>query len=102
MNISLGSMPRMTSATPLEFIVIWSYLHWREDRKGAAEQAVAAAERHAGPLGTLPMPRRRGLRPRLLAAVIRSTASLAFTAERQAVGQTGDASRELEHGLARF
>ena len=33
------------------------------------------------------MPRRRGLRPRLLAAVIRSSATLAFAAERQVVGQ---------------
>ena len=34
------------------------------------------------------MPRRRGLRPRLLAAVIRSNATLAFAAERQVVGRT--------------
>jgi hypothetical protein len=34
------------------------------------------------------MPRRRGLRPRLLAAVIRSKATLAFAAERQVVGRT--------------
>ena len=33
------------------------------------------------------MPRRRGLRPRLLAAVVRSTATLAFAAERQVVSQ---------------
>jgi hypothetical protein len=36
------------------------------------------------------MPRRRGLRPRLLAAVVRSKATLAFAAERQIVGQTDD------------
>jgi len=35
------------------------------------------------------MPRRRVLRPRLLAAVIRSSATLAFAAERQVVRQTG-------------
>jgi hypothetical protein len=35
------------------------------------------------------MPRRRGLRPRLLAAVVRSNATLAFAAERQVVSQTG-------------
>jgi hypothetical protein len=34
------------------------------------------------------MPQRRGLRPRLLAAVIRSNATLAFAAERQVVSQT--------------
>ena len=34
------------------------------------------------------MPRRRGLRPRLLAAVIRSKATLAFAAERQVVIHT--------------
>ena len=34
------------------------------------------------------MPRRRGLGPRLLAAVIRSNATLAFAAERQVVRQT--------------
>jgi hypothetical protein len=34
------------------------------------------------------MPRRRGLRPRLLAAVIRSKATLAFAAERQVVSRT--------------
>ena len=34
------------------------------------------------------MPRRHGLRPRLLATVLRSTATLAFAAERQVVGQT--------------
>src|SRR6516162_6484541 len=34
------------------------------------------------------MPRRRGLRPRLLAAVVRSKATLAFAAERQVVSRT--------------
>jgi len=34
------------------------------------------------------MPRRRGLRPRLLAAVVRLNATSAFAAERQVVGQT--------------
>ena len=34
------------------------------------------------------MPRRRGLRQRLLAAVVRSKETLAFAAERQVVGQT--------------
>ena len=34
------------------------------------------------------MPQRPGLRPRLLAAVVRSNATLAFAAERQVVGQT--------------
>ena len=34
------------------------------------------------------MPRRRGLRPRLLAAVVRSNATLAFAAERQVVSRT--------------
>jgi hypothetical protein len=34
------------------------------------------------------VPRRRVLRPRLLAAVLRSNATLAFAAERQVVGQT--------------
>src|SRR4051812_44943681 len=34
------------------------------------------------------MPRRRGLRPRLLAAVVRSKATLAFAAERQVVIRT--------------
>jgi hypothetical protein len=34
------------------------------------------------------MPRRLGLRPRLLTAVIRLGATLAFAAERQVVGQT--------------
>ena len=34
------------------------------------------------------MPRRRGLRPRLLAAMVRSKATLAFAAERQVVGQS--------------
>ena len=34
------------------------------------------------------MPRRPGLRPRLLAAVVRSNATLAFTAERQVVSRT--------------
>ena len=37
------------------------------------------------------MPRRRGLRPRLLAAVVRWNATLAFAAERQVVIQTGRA-----------
>jgi len=36
------------------------------------------------------MPRRRGLRPRLLAAVIRSKATSAFAAERQVVRPTGE------------
>jgi hypothetical protein len=36
-----------------------------------------------------PMPRRRGLRPRLLAAVIPSKATLAFAAERQVVSRMG-------------
>ena len=53
----------------------------------AAQQAVAADERHASPLDDDVMPRRRGLRPRLLAAVVRSKATLAFAAERQVVGQ---------------
>ena len=35
------------------------------------------------------MPRRRGLRPLLLAAMVRSNATLAFAAERQVVRQTG-------------
>jgi hypothetical protein len=35
----------------------------------------------------LAVPRRRGLRPRLLAAVVRSKATLAFAAERQVVRQ---------------
>ncbi len=39
------------------------------------------------------MPRRRGLRPRLLAAVIRSKAISAFAAERQVVRQTVDSAR---------
>jgi len=34
------------------------------------------------------VPRRRGLRPRLLAAVVRSKTTLAFAAERQVVRQT--------------
>ena len=38
------------------------------------------------------MPRRRGLRPRLLAAVVRSKATLAFAAERQVVGRTAMAT----------
>ena len=53
-----------------------------------ARYAVAAAERHTRPLVGGLMPRRRGLRPRLLAAVLRSNATLAFAAERQVVGQT--------------
>jgi hypothetical protein len=36
------------------------------------------------------VPRRRGLRPRLLATVLRSNATLAFAAERQVVSRTGD------------
>ena len=36
------------------------------------------------------MPRRRGLRPRLLAAVVRSRVRSAFTAERQNVGRTNE------------
>ena len=43
------------------------------------------------------MSRRRGLRPRLLAAVVRSNATLAFAAERQVVGQT-----ESRRGSARM
>ena len=39
------------------------------------------------------MPRRRGQRPQLLAAVVRSGARSAFTAERQVVGQTRDMSK---------
>jgi hypothetical protein len=35
------------------------------------------------------VPRRRGLRPRLLAAVVRSNVTSAFAAERQVVSQTG-------------
>jgi len=54
----------------------------------AAQQTVAAVERHVGPVGRCPMPRRHGPRPRLLAAVIRSNATLAFAAERQVVSQT--------------
>ena len=42
----------------------------------AAEQAVAAAERQRGPLGGGHVPRRRGQRPRLLAAVVRSHATV--------------------------
>ena len=42
------------------------------------------------------MPRRRGLRPRLLAAMVRSNATLAFAAERQVVGRTGNARMRKE------
>jgi hypothetical protein len=52
------------------------------------QPAVAAAERHMRPLAGDLAPRRRGLGPRLLAAVIRSNATSAFAAERQVVGQT--------------
>ena len=55
------------------------------ERLVAAEPAVAAAERHTRPLEGGLVPRRRGLRPRLLAAVVRSKATLAFAAERQVV-----------------
>jgi hypothetical protein len=58
------------------------------------------------------MPRRRGLRPRLLAAVVRSNATLAFAAERQIVGQTRRlmtknplvdiAERHVQRALAEF
>ena len=54
----------------------------------AAEPAVAAAERHSGPREGELMPRRPGLRPRLLAAVVRSKTTLASAAERQVVRQT--------------
>ncbi len=43
---------------------------------------------HTRPLASWLVPRRRGLRPRLLAAVVRSNATLAFAAERQVVGRT--------------
>lgn len=54
----------------------------------AAQQAVAAADRHTLPLVGRLVPRPRRLRPRLLAAVLRSTVILAFAAERQVVSQT--------------
>jgi hypothetical protein len=41
-----------------------------------AEQAVAADERLLDPLGRGHVPRRRGLRPHLLAAVVRSRATV--------------------------
>jgi len=44
------------------------------------------------------MPRRRGLRPQLLAAVIRSKATLAFAAERQVVIQTNMGDRDIQIG----
>lgn len=47
----------------------------------------AAAERHTRPCRGRLMPRRRELRPRLLAAVILSIATLAFSAERKVVRQ---------------
>ena len=45
------------------------------------------------------MPRRRGLRPRLLAAVIRLNATSAFAAERQVVGQAAQVTEmwTLDH-----
>jgi len=55
----------------------------------AAEPAVAADERHTRPLAGGLVPRRRGLPPRLLAAVVRSKATLAFAAERQVVMRIG-------------
>ena len=55
----------------------------------AVQQAVAADERHTHPLAGWLMPRRRGLRPRLLAAVLPLRAILAFAAERQVVSRTG-------------
>jgi hypothetical protein len=48
------------------------------------------------------MPRRRGLRPRLLAAVVRSKATLAFAAERQVVGQTEMGRQEFIASCERF
>jgi hypothetical protein len=47
------------------------------------------------------VPRRRGLRLRLLAAVIRSNATLAFAAERQVVGQTQARLVTNRFGLSR-
>src|SRR4051794_40590691 len=76
----------------------------RSSRDDAVQPAVAAAERHSLPLGRGLVPRRRRLLPRLLAAVIRSSATLAFATERQVVGQTagtlryGTAPRENESG----
>ena len=51
----------------------------------AVQPAAAADERQTRPLEGGLVPRRRGLRPRLLAAVIRSKATSAFAAERQVV-----------------
>src|SRR5260370_6693796 len=68
----------------------------------AAEQAVAAAERNCGPRKGGHVSRRHGLRPRLLAAVVRSNATLAFAAERQVVGRTRRSSRRSlpgEHSI---
>jgi hypothetical protein len=54
----------------------------------AVQQAVAAAERHAPPLQDSLVTRRRGLRPRLLAAMVRLNATSAFAAERQVVSRS--------------
>jgi hypothetical protein len=69
----------------------------------AAEPAVAAADRRRASLARLGLSRRRRLRPRLLAAVIRSKATLAFAAERQVVGQTStDAVRRARGFMRHF
>jgi hypothetical protein len=57
---------------------------------GAAQQAVAADERLHGSLERGPCRDTAGLRPRLLAAVVRSRVRSAFTAERQNVMRTDD------------
>jgi len=60
----------------------------RSARRIAVQPAVTAAERHTLARDGWLLPRRRGLRPRLLAAVVRSKSTLAFAAERQVVSRT--------------
>jgi hypothetical protein len=54
-----------------------------------ASPAVATVERHTRLFGGGLVPRRRGLRPQLFAAVVRLPRPLAFAAERQIVRPTG-------------